>query len=305
MAIAVIFPGQGSQTPAFGLPWHDHPAWRLVVNAEAETGRPLTHLLSDATADELADTRAAQLSVLMGSLLAWNALQATLDPHEVVGLAGHSLGQITALIAAGAVSSSDGLTLAVARADASATAQAQVSGGLLALLGTDEATAADACTAGRGRAWVANVNGAGQVVVGGATEVLDAVAERAMELGVRRSRRLAVGGAFHTPLMALAARQLLPTLDETAFARPRFPVVTNHDAVAVTEPGGWPDRLTTHLVEPVRWADSVRRLVELGADTFVEVGPGSTLSGLVRRIAPEVEVRTVATPADLDLAVVR
>lgn len=305
MAIAVIFPGQGSQAPGFGLPWHDHPAWRLVERAEAETGRPLAHLLTDATADELADTRAAQLSVLMGSLLAWEALEATLDPGEIVGVAGHSLGQITALIAAGAVSPVDGFALAVARADASAAAQAESSGGLLALLGTDEATAVAACTAGNGQAWVANVNGAGQVVVGGSTDVLDAVAERASELGVRRTRRLAVGGAFHTPLMTTAAEQFAPALARTAFSQPRFPIVTNHDAVAVTEQDGWPDRLTTHLVEPVRWADGVQRLIDLGADTFVEVGPGSTLSALVRRIAPQVEVRAVATPADLDVAVAR
>lgn len=305
MAIAVIFPGQGSQAAGFGLPWRDHSAWQIVERAEAATGRPISHLLLEATAEELADTRAAQLSVLMGSLVAWQALEPTLDADEIVGVAGHSLGQITALIAADAVSPAHGLALAVARGDASAAAQAQGTGGLLALLGTDEATAEEACAAGDGQAWVANVNGAGQVVVGGSVTVLDAVAERATALGVRRTRRLAVDGAFHTPLMSFAAEQLAPVLAATSFAPPRFPIVTNHDAAAVIEGTGWPDRLTTHLVQPVRWADCVRRLVELGADSFLEVGPGSTLSGLVRRIAPEVEVRTVATPADLALAVAR
>lgn len=299
MGIAVVFPGQGSQAPGTGAPWRDHSSWSLVARAEAATGVPLAHLLLDATAEELAPTRPAQLSVLTASLLAWQALEPTLDPAELVGTAGHSLGQVTALIAAGAVSPADGFRLAVARADASADAQAATGGGMLALLGADEATARAACEAAPDRAWVANVNGAGQVVVGGATEVLEAVADRAEALGVRRVRRLAVDGAFHTPLMAPAAEQLAPALAAVTFAAPRMPIVTNHDARAVREAEGWPERLTTHLVSPVRWADVVERLVELGADTIVEVGPGTTLSGLIRRIAPQVEVRSMATPDQL------
>jgi [acyl-carrier-protein] S-malonyltransferase len=120
--------------------------------------------------------------------------------------------------------------------------------------------------------------------------VLDEVVERARELGCRRATRLAVDGAFHTPLQAPTAEALLPTLAATAFAAPRWPVVTNHDAEAVTDGAGWPERLTDHLVRPVRWAESVDRLVALGAQRFVEVGPGRTLTGLIRRIAPEVAV---------------
>lgn len=299
MGIAVVFPGQGSQAPGAGAPWRDQPSWSLVARAEAATGEPLAHLLLDATAEELAPTRAAQLSVLAASLLAWQALEPTLDPADLVGVAGHSLGQVTALIAAGAVSPADGFRLAVARADASAAAQAATKGGLLALLGADEATAWAACEAAPGQAWVANVNGAGQVVVGGAADVLQVVADRAEELGVRRVRRLAVDGAFHTPLMRAAADQLVPTLAQVSFSAPRVPIVTNHDAEPVTEADGWPERLTTHLVSPVRWADVVARLVALGADTIVEVGPGTTLTGLVRRIAPDVEVRAMATPDQL------
>ena len=299
MAIAVIFPGQGSQTPEIGRPWVDHPAWSVVTDAEAATGLQLGHLLLDATAEELAGTRASQLSVLLASLLGWHALDAMTDDAEVVAVAGHSLGQITALIAAGAVSVPDGIALAVARADASADAQAVTGGGLLALLGADEPIAQQACEAGDGQAWLANLNGAGQVVVGGTASALVAVATRAAELGVRRTRRLAVDGAFHTPLMAAAATALTPTLDATTFAPPRFPIVTNHDARPVTSAEGWPDRLRTHLVRPVRWADVVERLVSLGADTIVEVGPGTTLRSLTKRIAPEVALRSVSVPEDL------
>ncbi|CAN5853388.1 ACP S-malonyltransferase [soil metagenome] len=299
MGIAVVFPGQGSQSPSAGRPWLDHGAWTVVAEAEAAAGEPFGRLLLDADAEELAPTRASQLSVLLTSLVAWRAVEPTLDTAELVGVAGHSLGQITALIAAGAVSVADGIALAVARADACAHAQQESPGALLALLGADEATATAACEAAPGAAWVANLNGAGQVVVGGHAESLDAVAERAAELGIRRSRRLAVDGAFHTPLMAPAADRLSPVLDTIAFAAPWVPIVTNHDGTAVTADHGWPERLTTHLVSPVRWADTVECLVELGADTIIEVGPGTTLSGLVRRIAPSVEVRSVSSPDHL------
>jgi [acyl-carrier-protein] S-malonyltransferase len=296
--IAVVFPGQGSQAPGAGVLWQGTPAWSVVEEAEAATGLPLAALLTDPDAD-LTDTRSSQLSVLLASLVAWRALEPTLAADAVVGVAGHSLGQVTACIAAGALSTADGVRLAVARADASAAAQAARPGGMLALLGADEATGARACEAAPDQAWVANVNGASQVVVGGDVEALDLVAERATELGVRRVRRLAVDGAFHTPLLEPAAAALAPTLASIAFRAPSVPIVTNHDAAAVTTADGWPERLTTHLVSPVRWADVVEGLVALGADAFVEVGPGTTLGGLVRRVAPEVEVRSVSSPDDL------
>lgn len=305
MPIGIVFPGQGSQTPGAGRPWRDHPAWSVVERAEAATGLPLASLLLDADADDLADTRSAQLSVLLASLIAWEAITPAGDPMvgDVVAVAGHSLGQITALIATGTVSLDAGIRLAVARADASAKAQAAHPGAMLALLGATEDQAADACQAAPGRAWVANLNGAGQVVVGGEPDALDAVADRAVELGVRRTRRLAVDGAFHTPLMAAAATAFAPTLARTTFERPRIPVVTNHDGQAVTVAYGWPDRLTTHLVAPVRWTAVIDQLVGLGADTIIEVGPGTTLTGLTRRIAPAVTTRHLAVPADLPVAV--
>lgn len=303
MSIAVVFPGQGSQSPGAGAPWRGQPAWSVVEEAEAATGLPLASLLLDASAEDLAGTRESQLSVLMASLVAWRAVEATLDPGELVAVAGHSLGQITAMIAAEAVTLADGIRLAAARADASAGAQAATRGGMLALLGADETTAAQACEASPGRAWVANVNGAGQVVVGGEADALEAVAERATELGVRRVRALAVDGAFHTPLMQAAADAFAPALAATTFSAPRVPVVTNHDAAAVSVADGWPDRLTTHLVRPVRWADVVERLVSLGADTIIEVGPGTTLTGLIKRIAPDVAVRSVSAPDQLPVEV--
>ncbi|WP_426571514.1 ACP S-malonyltransferase [Aquihabitans sp. McL0605] len=298
MSLAITFPGQGAQTPGLGAPWRDHPAWSIVDDAERATGRPLAHLLLDAPAEELADTRHSQLAVLLASLLAWTALEPRLD-EPVVAMAGHSLGQITALIASGTVAFDHGMRLAVARADASADAQAHAPGGLVVLLGAEEDVAVAACDAAPGRAWLANVNAPGQVVVGGHADGLDAVAARAKELGARRATRLPVGGAFHTPMLVEVAEAIGPVLDETPFVVPAIPVVANDDGAVVADPAAWPDRLRTHLVRPVRWTDTVRTMRGLGADTLIEVGPGSTLTGLARRIDPELELANVAVPDDL------
>lgn len=299
MRLAITFPGQGAQAPGLGRPWTDHPAWSVVDEVRDATGVDLGHLLLDAGPDELADTRSSQLAVLAASLLAWRAVAPVLEAEEPVAVAGHSLGQVTALIASGAVAPEEGYRLAVARAEATAAGQAAHPGAMVALLGADEALAAEACRAAPGRAWVANLNAPGQVVVGAEVGAIDAVADRAAELGARRIKRLPVDGAFHTPLLAGAARALAPVLAATGFHAPRWPLVTNHDGEAVTTGDGWPDRLSRHLVEPVRWEAVVRRAVGLGAEALVEVGPGTTLASLAKRIAPDLEVRSVATPADV------
>ena len=304
MSIAVVFPGQGSQSPGAGEPWHGHPAWSLIDEAESATGLPLAHLVLDASADELRSTRAAQLSVLLSSLLAWRALEPTLDRSEVVAVAGHSLGQITALIAAGAVTLADGIGLAVTRADATAAAQRDHPGAMLAFLGATEAEATGACAATPSRAWIANINGGGQIVVGGEPDALPLVAAEAEAIGVRRVQSLAVDGAFHTPLMQAAADALAPTLAALPFASPQIPIVTN-DGEVITDASGWPGRLASHLVRPVRWSDVVQRLQGLGADTFIEVGPGTTLTGLTNRIAPAATARRISAPDQLPLGVER
>ncbi|MGN6694548.1 MAG: ACP S-malonyltransferase [Aquihabitans sp.] len=304
MGIAVVFPGQGSQAAGFGRAWVDHPSWSLVDEAEAATGLDLAPLLLDATVDDLRPTRSAQLSVLLGSLVAWRAVEPTVEGTDLVAVAGHSLGQITALIASGAVTLGDGIRLALARADATTAAQRSRPGAMLALLGATETQAVAACESAAGRAWVANVNGAGQVVVGGETDVLDQVAEAVMAQGVRRAKRLAVDGAFHTPLMQPAADALGPQLAATGFSVPAVPLVAN-DGSVVTGAASWPERLADHLVQPVRWDEVVAHLTSLGADTILEVGPGTTLTALTARIAPQAVARSIASPDQLPLGVER
>jgi [acyl-carrier-protein] S-malonyltransferase len=297
VSYAAIFPGQGAATPGAGQAWVDHAAWQVVADAEAATGRPLARLLLDADADELSTTGASQLAVLLTSLVAWRALADSLDDAPVA-FAGHSLGQISALIASGAVAPDDGYRLAARRADLSQLSADARPGRMAALVGTDLDVAATVCSGGRD-VWIANDNAPGQVVIAGTPEGLDDAAERAKAAGVRRVMPLDVGHAFHTPLLSEAADDLRHLLDTLVFRIPTAPVVANTDAAAHTDPAGWPDLLTRHLVEPVRWRETQTTLTTLGATTFVEIGPGRVLAGLAKRTVPDVTVLNLATPADL------
>ncbi len=298
MSYAAIFPGQGAAIPGAGRPWADHAAWQVVVDAETATDRPLGRLLLDADAAELSTTGASQLAVLLASLVAWRALTDTVD-EAPVAFAGHSLGQISALIAAGSIADDDGYRLAARRADLSQISANTRPGRMAALVGTDLDVAATVCGGGTD-VWVANDNAPGQIVIAGTPEGLEAATTRAKEAGVRRVMPLDVGHAFHTPLLSDAADDLRPLLDTLTFLAPAAPVVANTDAAAHTDPAGWPERLARHLVEPVRWRESQRTLADLGASTFVEIGPGRVLAGIAKRAVPEISVRNLSTPADLD-----
>ncbi len=304
MGIAVLFPGQGTQVPGMGEVWRASAAWDLVERAEAALGQPLRHLLLDADATDLARTREAQLAVLLTSLMAWEAVRDARGAEGVVAFAGHSLGQITALIASGALSLEDGVRLAAERAERTQAAADARPGRMAALLGATlaqaEAASAGATVAGR-TSWVANDNAPGQVVIGGTPIGIEAATARAINLGVRRVIPLKVGAAFHTPLMAPAAAHLLDHLSDMPFTAPTAPVVTNTDAAPHSGADGWPERLSRHLVAPVRWRESLETLAALGADTFLEVGPGAVLSGLARRTLTGVTTRNVAAPSDVPL----
>lgn len=294
--VAVTFPGQGSQVAGFGRAWREHPAWAVVERAEEASGRALSPLLLDPDAD-LSRTEDAQLAVLVSSLVVWEAAQAYIGTP--VAFAGHSLGQITALVAAGAVDPADGLALAATRAAVTQAAADATPGGLIALLGATPEQARDT-VALVDEAWIANDNAPGQIVVGGTTTGVAAATAAARGAGVRKVRPLAVGGAFHTPLMAPAATAFGAAVAEVTFAPLTAPVVTNHDAAAHFARRGWDERLATHLVRPVRWRETVDTLVELGATRLVELGPGTTLTALAKRCRDDVEPLSVATPDEVE-----
>jgi [acyl-carrier-protein] S-malonyltransferase len=298
---AVTFPGQGAAAPGAGLAWVDHPAWAVVTEAEAVLDRPLARLLLDADAAELSATGASQMAVLLTSLVAWEALAVEIE-EPPIAFAGHSLGQITALLAAGAVDRADGLRLAALRADLSQSSADAHPGRMAALVGAELDVATRVC-AGGGDVWIANDNAPGQVVIAGTPEGLRVATDRAGELGVRRVMPLDVGHAFHTPLLADAADALRPMLDELTFREPAAAIVANTDALGHTDPACWPDQLTRHLTEPVRWRESQRALAAAGATSFVEVGPGRVLAGLAKRTVPDVTVHNLSTPDDVHAVV--
>ena len=281
-----------------GVAWRDHPAWSVVTRAETALGEPLAPLLLVESADELTRTRDVQLAVLLASLVAWEAVRESLP--QPIAFAGHSLGQVTALIAAGALALEDGVRLAARRAELTQAAADHQEGRMAALMGADGDQVAEACGAAPGECWLANDNAPGQIVIAGTTSGVERALKAATEAGVRRVIPLNVGGAFHTPLMQEAADGLAEVLESVEFAAPSAPVVSNTDAVPYRDGDGWRDRLVEHLVSPVRWRPSMTTLVsELSAAALVEVGHGSTLSGLAKRCVPGTPVSCIGTPADV------
>jgi [acyl-carrier-protein] S-malonyltransferase len=293
---AVIFPGQGTQQPGMGVPWRDHAAWSVVERAEAALGEPLGDLLLDAPAEQLARTREAQLAVLLTSLIAWEAARDLVGAP--LGFAGHSLGQVTALIAAGVMTLEDGVRFAARRAELTQAAADAHPGKMAALLGTTVETAEAAC-AGIDECWLANDNAPGQVVIAGTAAGLEAGVAAAKDLGVRKAMPLNVGGAFHTPLMQTAAAGLEPVLADMELSSATAPVVANDDGLGHTVGDEWRLRSARHVAVPVRWREAQLTLAGLGAATLIEVGHGSMLAALAKRTLPDVTVTGLATPEDI------
>jgi len=295
VGVAVMFPGQGSQSAGMGSPWQGAPEWALVERAEEVLDQDVSSLLLDTDPARLRHTREAQLAVFLTSLLAWESTKDTLG--EIAAFAGHSLGQVTALAAAGVVDFDDGVRLVARRGEYTQAAADTTGGGMAALLGADETQATAACEAAPDECWLANDNAPGQVVVAGTENGLDAVTAAARALGVRKAVRLDVDGAFHTPLMQPAADSLATALESIPLRPPAAPIVSNADASVCTDDDGWRHRLVHHLVRPVLWRQSLDTLVELGADTLVEVGPGKVLTGLARKARPDVAAELAQVPA--------
>jgi [acyl-carrier-protein] S-malonyltransferase len=296
--IAVIFPGQGTQQPGMASAFRDHRAWSVVEQAEAALGEPLGILITEAPAEQLTRTREAQLAVLLTSLVAWEAAKDSIGTP--LAFAGHSLGQVTALIASGVLTVEDGVLLAARRAELTQAAADAHPGRMAALLGATPETAAEACTAAPDACWLANDNAPGQVVIAGTPDGLAAGSERAKEIGVKRVTALNVGGAFHTPLMADATVALEPVVAGFTLQDPVAPVVSNDDGVAYSDGSGWRERSPRHVSVPVRWRDVQLTLAGLGASTLLEVGHGTMLASLAKRTIPDVTVVSVASPADVD-----
>lgn len=297
--LAFTFPGQGSQRPGMGRPWVDHESWELVAEASEVAEKDIARLLLDADADELRDTRNAQLTTFVSSLL-------VLDAAERVGVepsfcAGHSLGEYTALTATGALGFEEGVRLVVERADAMHDAGHDNPGTMAAVLGLDDDMVEVACRRADSDVWVANFNAPGQVVIAGhAAAVQRASALAGSEKG--KAIPLKVSAPFHCSLMEPAARAVRAELERVAIATPAFPVVANVDARPNADPGRVKELLVRQVDGAVRWEDSVRFMVAEGVTHALEIGPGKVLAGLARRIAKELKVLSVGDAASLDQA---
>jgi [acyl-carrier-protein] S-malonyltransferase len=298
--LAFTFPGQGSQRPGMGAAWVDHPSFELVALASEVTGRDLAHLLLEADQDTLTRTDNAQIATFVQSLI-------VLDAAERIGIvpsacAGHSLGEYSALVAAGSLDFEDGLRLVAERSAAMQEAADYAPGTMVAVLGLDDESVEAACRRADGEAWVANFNAPGHVIVAGTSEAVREVGVIAKELGAKRVLSIPVGGAFHTPLMAGARDRLRKALAATPFHALEPAVVANVDARLHDDPAEWPRLLSSQLCSPVRWRQTIDALLAEDMQTFVELGPGGVLTGLVRRMLPTTETigMSVSTPDDLD-----
>ncbi len=302
MTYAVLFPGQGSQSVGMGGDVFATRRDLLVDQADEVLGWSLSELCASGPEEELTRTDRAQPALYAVAYALWEAWRDQAPPP--VAAAGHSLGEYTALAAAGAVDFGDGLALVAARGTAMAAAAAAGAGGMAALLG-GEATDAEALAVARradgGALWVANLNAPGQVVIAGGLDDLDWATEHARDHGIRRVIPLKVAGAFHTPLMAPAGTELAAALSATAFTALRFAVWGNADAAPIAGPadGGPADALARQLVSPVRFAETLAGMAATGIDTFVHIGPGDVTAGLARRTVPDATVHVVGSLEDV------
>jgi [acyl-carrier-protein] S-malonyltransferase len=305
---AFVFPGQGSQRPGMGRPWRDHPSWDVVQDGSNLTGRDLEHLLIDAGPEELLETRNAQLAVFIMGLVVLDAVERL--GIEPTACAGHSLGEYTALVAAGAIGFEDAVPLVNERGDAMQEAAEDSAGIMLALSGVDDEMARIACRRADGDVWLANSNAPGECVIAGRPEVARRAVDIARELGATRVSEVAVSGAFHTPLMTPAQPRLRKALEGITFNPLAVPVVANVDALPHDVAHEWPSLLSAQLRSPVRWRQTVLSLATMmrtpewdGDALFCELGPGGPLSAMVRATVPEAITVAIAVPDDLDTLV--
>lgn len=297
--IALVFPGQGTQHVGMGRYLYDNfPAARAVIDqADVILGYSLSKLMFEGPSDELEDTLNAQPAILTVSVAALEALKDQM--HEVgqklqpVFVAGHSLGEYSALVAAGSLEFRDALTLVKERGRLMKEAGDEFPGGMAAVLGLETDTLAAVCEQAsqemNGIVVVANDNCPGQTVISGEAGALERAMELALERGARRAVKLDISIASHSPLMDRAAHQLGEIVAKVDFREPVIPIVSNLTGRVSTSVEDVRRNVGSHMTRPVMWTNSVREMIDSGATTFVEVGPGNVLGGLIRRVRRDVK----------------
>lgn len=288
---AYVFPGQGSQFTGMAKHIYDtHPkAKALLDQANDILGFKITDIMFSGTADELKQTKVTQPAIFIHSV----ALALSSDTFKPDMVAGHSLGEFSALVANKTLSYPDALSLVYKRALAMQRACEINPSTMAAILGLDDKTVEDVCASVDEVVVAANYNCPGQLVISGSNKGIEIACEKLKSAGAKRALPLPVGGAFHSPLMEPAREELAAAIEATTFNKPVCPVYQNVNALPATDVTVIKQNLIAQLTAPVRWTQSVQNMVKDGAKTFIECGPGKVLQGLVKKIAPEAEAMSL------------
>lgn len=281
MQVAYVFPGQGAQFVGMGRELYEQSveAKAMFERANEILGFRITDVMFEGTAEELKQTNVTQPAVFLHSVILAKVLGV-----EPVAVAGHSLGEFSALVVAGALSFEEGLRLVAKRAEAMQMACEMEQGTMAAVLRLDDAVIEKICEEIDEVVVAANYNCPGQLVISGAVDAVAEACVRLKEAGARRALVLPVGGAFHSPLMEPAKIELAEAIEATTFSAPKCPVYQNVSTKGETDPETIKKNLVLQLTAPVKWTQSVQNMIADGADSFTEVGPGSVLQGLVKKI---------------------
>lgn len=290
---AYVFPGQGAQFTGMGKDLYENSAQakELFEKANEILGFRITDIMFEGTADELKETKVTQPAIFLHSVILAKTLGSDFKPEMV---AGHSLGEFSALVAAGALTFEDGLKLVSQRALAMQKACEITPSTMAAVLGLDDKIVEDVCASIDGVVVPANYNCPGQLVISGETSAVERACEAMKAAGAKRALILPVGGAFHSPMMEPAREELAAAIEQTTFAAPVCPVYQNVTASAVTDPTEIKQNLIIQLTAPVKWTQSVQQMIADGGTLFTEVGPGNVLQGLVKKINKDAETASAS-----------